>query len=130
MQSDDTQKGRRLLVTVTLLAVALQALKLASRGLLLHQWPTAGQWGQLGLVAWLLFSLWEGKPWARVACAAYYSFATVTGAAILYLMWSKADVALRLVSLLIVILAGFVSVVLWFSGALRWYLAERLTAAE
>ena len=113
---------------VTILALGLQALKLGSRRLLIGEWPTGGQWGQLCIVAWLLFSVWEGKNWARVTAAVYFTVAAVAGGAIVLLMWSKAGVGLRAVSLVIVAGAGAASAVLWFSGALRHYMAERLAA--
>ena len=127
-QPEPGRRGRTLLVAVTIAVFALQALKLGSRVLLLDQRPTAGQWGQLALVVGLVVSLWEGRNWARVAAALYYTLAAIVGAAALYLMWDKANPALRVVSVLIVVLAVGVAIVLWFSDALREYMARRLTA--
>lgn len=117
-----------LLIAVTLVALGLQAIKLGWRALLLHAWPTASQWGQLALVSWLVFSLWGGEAWARVASALYYSLAAAVGVVVLCLMWNRMDPSLRLISGLIVALAGGLSLVLWFSGALRAHLAERRAA--
>jgi hypothetical protein len=128
MQPEHSHRGRTLLLTVTLIALALQALKLGSRGVVLGEWPTASQWGQLALVAWLMMSLWEGKEWARVVSMLYYAFAAIVGAIALYLMWPKAQASLRLVSTLIVVLAGLVVMILAFSGTLRTYMAERQAA--
>jgi hypothetical protein len=130
MQPALSQKGRTLLIAVTLIALALQAMKLGSRGLLLHRWPTAGQWGQLGLVVWLVISLWEGKAWARVAAAIYYSLAALVGVVFLFLMWPKTQAPLLVLSVLTVVLAGAASLVLWFSDGLRWYMAERRAANQ
>ena len=128
MQPEYNHRGRTLLRTVTLIALALQALKLGSRGVVLGQWPTAGHWGQLALVTWLMISLWEGKEWARVVSMIYYAFAAVVGAIALYLMWPNAEASLRLVSALIVVLAGLVVMILAFSSRLRTYMAERQAA--
>jgi hypothetical protein len=128
MQPSNSHRGQTLLLGVTLAALALQALKLGSRGLILGRWPTAGQWGQLALVVWLVISLWEGKDWVRVVAALYYTLAAVAGSAVLLLMWPESDVPLRLVSALIVLLAGAVALILWRSGTLRSYMAERRVA--
>ena len=128
MQPENSHRGRTLLAALTLVALALRAIKLGSRGLFLHRWPTAGQWGQLGLVTWLVLSLWEGKDWARVACALYYTVAAVAGTVVLFLTWPQLEPPLRLVSILIVVLAGTVSAVLWFSETLRSYMAGRRAA--
>jgi hypothetical protein len=126
MRPEDSNRGRMLLIAVTLIALALQAIKLGSRALVLHKWPTALQWGQLALVLWLVFSLWGGEAWARIVSALYYSLAAVAGAVLLCLIWHKMEPLLRFISVLIVALAGSVSLVLWFSGALRSYMAERV----
>ena len=98
--------------------------------MLLHKWPTAGQWGQLALVVWLLVSLWEGKNWARVATAAYYTLATLAGVVGICLMWHGVGPALRGVLLLTVVLTAAVSYALWFSLPVRLYLAERLAEQQ
>ena len=123
--------GRSLLLAVTLIAVAMQALKLGSRGVLLHRWPTGGQWGQLALVAWLLISLWERKAWARVAAAVYFSLAAVAGGGFLFFVaWWRIEPPLRIVSLLIVALAGLAAAILWSSTSLRSYMTDRSTAGN
>jgi hypothetical protein len=106
-------RARALVVAVTLIAIALQALKLGSRGFLLHQWPTIGMWGQLAMVIGLLVYLWEGKTWARVVTAVYYSLAAIAGAATLIIVWSSAEAALRAASILIILLAGAAAILLW-----------------
>src|SRR5687767_12008920 len=52
-----TRKGRNVLVAVTVIALALQAIKLVSRVVLLDRPPTAGQWGQVALVVGVMVSL-------------------------------------------------------------------------
>jgi hypothetical protein len=126
MQPGPADNGRRVLVAVTLLAVALQAIKLVSRAVLVDRWPSGGQWGQLGLVIWLLLSLWDGKNWARVAAAAYYTLATLAGILLLWFMWDRVGPALRWVTVLTILLAAVVASVLWLSPSLRRYMAERL----
>ena len=128
MQPEDSQRGRTLLVAVTLVALALQAIKLGARVMILHRWPTAAQWGQLALVVWMVMSLWEGHNWARIATALYYTLAAAVGVVMLLVMWPEANTSLRVVSILIVLLAGGVSIVLWLSPALRLHLAERRSA--
>lgn len=125
-----SQIGRTLLIIVTVIALALQALKLGSRGLFLGKWPTGGQWGQLCIVVWLLFSLWEGKSWARIVTALYFSLAAFVGSGVLVLMWPGASPALRAVTVVILLLCVVEAAILWFSTALRWHMSERLAAAE
>lgn len=130
MQPNRDYIGQTLLLLVTLIAVALQALKLGSRAVLLEQWPTASQWGQLALVTWLLISLWEGKEWARVVTMLFYAFAAVVGVSVLCLMWSKAPMSLRVGSLLIVLLACTNALILGLSRSIRAYMAERRAAGS
>ncbi len=125
MHHEHSQKGRTQLVAITLTALALQAIKLVSRGVLLQKWPAGGQWGQLCLVVWLLFCLWEGKEWARVVSGIFYTLGAVVAVVILAIMWPGAPASLRVVSLLTVVLTVYVSAVLWLSDALSVYLAER-----
>ncbi len=125
-----SQRGRALLLWVTVLALMIQAIKLGSRGVVLGRWPTPGQWGQLVLVVWLLFMLWEGTEWARVTCAIYFSLATVAGIAATYVMWERVGTSLRLVGVFVTVAAAGVSLVLWFSRALRGHLAKRLAAGR
>ena len=130
MEERKSNCGRSLLVAVTIIAVALQALKLGSRGLLLHRWPTAGQWGQLALVVWLLISLWEGKAWARVVAALYYAVAAVGGAVFMFLAWWRIEPPLRVVMLLITLLAAVEAAVLAFSADLRAYMSMKRGGAD
>lgn len=124
MQLQD-ERGRNRLIGVTLTALAHQIIKLGSRGVFLHQWPTAGQWGQLALVVWLVISLWEGKEWARIATALFYSLATLLGAVATAIIWSKVGVALRIVTLLTLVITAGISATLWFSDAVRAYMAAQ-----
>jgi hypothetical protein len=129
MQPEHNHKGRTQLVAITLIALALQAIKLVSRGVLLQKWPAGGQWGQLCLVLWLLFCLWEGKEWARVVSGVFYTLGSIVAVVVLIIMWSGAPASLRVVSILTLVLTSWVSFVLWFSDDLSIYLAERRAAS-
>ena len=129
MPDENTHRGRTLLVAVTLVALALQAIKLVSRGVLLQKWPAGGQWGQLCLVVWLLFCLWEGKEWARVVSVVFYTLGSIVAVVLLVVMWSGASAPLRVVSVVTVALSTWVSFVLWLSDDLSVYHAERRAAS-
>lgn len=128
-QNSYSQTGRILLIVVTVIALSLQALKLGSRELFLGKWPTGGQWGQLCIVIWLLFPLWEGKAWARIVTALYFSLAAFVGSGVLALMWPGASPALRAVTVVILLLCVIEAAILWFAPSLRWHMAERHAAA-
>ena len=125
MQSRHDYTGPTLLLLVTLIAIALQAIKLGSRLIVLEKWPTAGQWGQLAVVIWLLIELWEGKEWSRVVTMLFYVAASIVGVIVLCIMWPKAPTSMLVVSTFIVLLAATNALILGLSRSLRTYLAER-----
>ena len=129
MPQQRTRKGRNVLVAVTVIALALQAIKLVSRVVLLDRPPTAGQWGQVALVVGVMVSLWGGAEWARVVAAVYYTLATVVAAVMIPFAWRGVGPAMRWVLLLTLALTAVVSATLWFSETLRVYLAARRAAS-
>ena len=129
MSQQLSRRGRNVLVAVTVVALALQAVKLVSRVVLLDKPPTGGQWGQVALVAWLMMSLWGGAEWARVVAAAFYTLGTVVGVVLAFFAWWGVGPAMRWVLLVTLALTGALAATLWWSESLRFYLAERRAAS-
>ena len=119
--------GRRRFVFAVALLLAVQALKLGSRYCLLGEPPTAAMWGQLILVAWLPFMLWDGHAWARGALALFAVAAAFFGIGLLVPLMGSQHGALMWIGLTNVVLSLIAALLFQFDPAINTYASVKIT---
>ena len=127
---DQLERGKNVLLAVTLSVALMQLLRLYAHSYLLDRPFRVGLLGQVAIALWICMALWDGKEWARIIGGIYFVVAGLLGLAASVIVFPTWSPALRAVVAVQVLLAAGIAGTLAISPSLQAYMASRRSAQE